>query len=88
MNEVNKKITKNSDISQNVHFGCFTNEMEYERGKQFSNKVIVLNATSALYFNTKMPGRRVSKNIEQLAYFNYYKGKSAKEIADTFSLKI
>ena len=35
-----------------------------------------------------MPGKRVSKNIIQLVYFNYYKGKSAKEIADMFSLKI
>ena len=34
-----------------------------------------------------MSGKRVSKNI-QLVYFNYYKGKSAKEIADMFSLKI
>ena len=42
----------------------------------------------SLYFNTKMPAKRVSKNIIQLIYFNYYKGKSAKEIADIFSLKI
>lgn len=35
-----------------------------------------------------MPGKRVSKDIIQLVYFNYYKGKSAKEIADMFSLKI
>ena len=32
----------------------FTNEMEYERGKQdFSNKMIVLNATSVLIFEYK-----------------------------------
>ena len=42
----------------------------------------------SLYFNTKMPGKRVSKNIIQLVYFNYYEGKSAKEIADLLSLKI
>ena len=35
----------------------------------------------SLYFNKKLPGKRVSKNITQLVYFNYYKGKSAKEIA-------
>ena len=42
----------------------------------------------SLYFNTKMPGKRVSKNIIQLVYLIYYKGKSMKEIADMFSLKI
>ena len=64
--------------------------MECGRGKQgFSNKVIVLNATSVLIFQyKKMSEKRVSKNIIQLVYFNYYKGKSAKEIADMFSLKI
>ena len=36
-----------------------------------------------LYFNTKMTGKRVAKNIIQFVYFNYYKGKS-----DMFSLKI
>ena len=41
-----------------------------------------------LYFNTKIPGKQVSTNIIQLVYFNYYKGKSAKEITDMFSLKI
>lgn len=34
-----------------------------------------------------MPGKRVSKNIIQLVYFNHYKGISAKEIAYMFSLK-
>ena len=59
-----------------VHFGFFTNKMECERGKQdFSKKMIV-----SLYYNTKMPGKRVLKNILQLVYFNYYEGKSAKEI--------
>ena len=33
-----------------------------------------------------MPGKRVSKNIIQLVYFNYYEGKYVKEIADMFSL--
>ena len=32
-----------------------------------------------------MPGKRVSKNIIQLVDYNYYKGNSAKEIADMFS---
>ena len=42
----------------------------------------------SLYFNTKMPRKRISKNIIKFVYFNYYKGKSAKEILDMFSLKI
>ena len=42
----------------------------------------------SLYFNTKMAGKQVSKNIIQLVYFNYYKGKPVKEISDMFSLKI
>ena len=42
-----------------VHFGFFTNEMECERSKQdFSNKVIVLTATSALIFQFKN-GRKI-----------------------------
>ena len=35
-----------------------------------------------------MAGKQVSKNIIQLVYFDYYKGKSAMEIADMFSLVI
>ena len=42
----------------------------------------------SLYVNAEMPGKRVSKNIIQFDYLNYYKGKSEKEIADMFSLKI
>ena len=42
----------------------------------------------SLYFNKKMAGEQVSKNFIQLVDFYYYKGKSAKEIADMFSLKI
>ena len=42
----------------------------------------------SLYFNIKLPEKRVSKNIIQMMYFNYCKGKSAKEIAVMFSLKI
>ena len=43
----------------------------------------------SLYFNTKLLGKRVSKNIIllELVYFNYYKDKSAREIADMFSQK-
>ena len=67
-----------------VHFGIFTNEMECEKGKQDS----FLLQQESLYFSTKMPGKRVSKNIIQLVYFNYYKGKSAKENVDMFSLKM
>ena len=42
----------------------------------------------SLYFNTKKPGKRIPLNIIQLVYLNYYKAKSAKEIAGVFSLKI
>lgn len=35
-----------------------------------------------------MPGKRVDQNIIQLVYFNHYKGKTAKEIAKMFSLKL
>ena len=70
------------------HFGFFSNEMACERDKQdFSNKVIVLNATSFIY-QYKNAKKRISKNFLQLIYFNYYKGKSAKEIADMFFLQI
>ena len=39
-------------FSKNViHFAVFTNEMKYEKDKQdFSNKVIVPNATNVLMF--------------------------------------
>ena len=39
-------------FTKNVeHFGFFTNELECEKDRQdFSNKVIVLNATSVLIF--------------------------------------
>lgn len=36
----------------------------------------------------KMPGKRTYDNIIQLVYFNYYKGKSAKDLAEMFSLKL
>ena len=72
-----------------VHFGFFTNEMDCERGKHdLSNKVIVLNAQVSSYFNTKMPEKGLSKNIIRVVYSNYCKSKSAKEIADMFSLQI
>ena len=77
---------KNAIMSQKCAFWLFTDEMECERGKQdFSNKVIVHNATSVLIFQYKNAGKRVSKNIIQ---FYYYKGKSAKEIADMIYFKI
>ena len=63
--------------------------MECERGKQeFCNFLVFLMQQVPLYCNTKMPGKRVSTNIIQLVNFNYYKSKSAKEIADMFSWKI
>ena len=58
------------------------------------NKILVIKwsflmkQVSLCFNKKKMPGKRVSKNIIQLIYFNYYKGKSAKEIADMFSMKI
>ena len=42
----------------------------------------------SLYFNTKIAGKRISKSIIQLVYVNYYRAKSAKVIADMFSLKL
>ena len=67
--------------------GFFTNYMECEGDKQyFSNKVIVLNATSVLILQKKVAGKRVSRNIIQLVYFNYYNGKPAKEMADMYVL--
>ena len=67
-----------------MFFGFFTNEMKCERSKQnFSNKVILLNATSVLTFEYKKARKTSSKHIIQLVYFNYYKGKSV-----LFSLKI
>ena len=87
LNEDNKKLTKKYRyFSKNVvHFRVFTNEMECERGKQdFSNKMIVLNATSVLIFQYKNAKKSSFKNIIQLVHFNYYKGKSEKEIADMF----
>ena len=45
-----------------VHLGFFTNEMECERHKQdFSNKVIILEATSVLIFKYKNARKQVSK---------------------------
>ena len=65
------------------------NVFECERGKQdFSNNVLVFNATSVLIFQYKKASKSRLKNSIQLVYFNYYKGKSAKEIANMFSLKI
>ena len=53
-----------------VHFGCLTNEMECERGNQdFSNKVIVLMQQVSLYFKTKKPGKRISRNVIQFGQF-------------------
>ena len=51
-------------------------------------KWLFLMQQLSLYFNIKMLGKKFSKNIIKLVYFNWYKSKSAKEIADMFSLKI
>ena len=50
---------------KNVIFAFFTNKMECERGKQdFSNKVVVLNATSVLIFEYK--------NCQEDGFKKYY----------------
>ena len=47
-----------------VHFEHFTSKMECEKGKQnFSNKVIVLNATSTLIFQYKNARKTSLKKI-------------------------
>ena len=86
-----KKITKKC-----LHFpkllcilGFLQMEMECER----VNMVLVIKWSFliqqvSLYYNTKMPGKWVSKDIIHSVYFNYYKGKFAKEYANMFSLKI
>ena len=92
MNEDIKKLTKKKMAwfpKNVVHFGFFTNEMECERDKQILViKWSFLMQPESLYFNTKMSEKWVSINIIQLVSFNYYKVKSAKEIADMFSLEI
>lgn len=35
-----------------------------------------------------MPGKRVDENLIQLVYFNYYKGKTAKELSEMFDIKL
>ena len=59
-------------------------------GKQdFCNKVIVLNATSVLIFDYKNARKTSFKKYYTIGLFQLvYKGKSAKEIADMFALKI
>ena len=78
-------------LSQKCYaFWVFTNEKECEGGThRFSDKVIVLNATSVLIFEYKKCREcTISKNIRQLVYSNCYKGKSDEEIAEMFFLKI
>ena len=41
----------------------------------------------SLYFSIKMLGKWVSKNIIQLVYFNYYRGKSVMVIADMLQIR-
>lgn len=35
-----------------------------------------------------MPGKRIGDNLIQLVYFNYYNGKTAKELAEMFNIKL
>ena len=66
-----------------MHFRFYADEIESETDKEdFSNKVIILNATSVLIFQYQK--KYQENDIIQLVY----KDKSAKEIADKFSLKI
>ena len=48
-----------------LDFGFFTIEMECERGKQDFTFYLLMQQVS-LYFKTKMPGKRIAKNIVQL----------------------
>ena len=59
-------------------------------GKQdFGNKLIVLNAISGLIFQYKNAKKMSLKKYYTIKLFQLLqKGKSAKEIADMFSLKI
>ena len=79
LNEDNKKIIKCRYFSKMLCILEFLqNKKECERGKQdVIDKVNVLNASKIITI--------IQKNI---VYFNYYEGKSAKEIADMFSLKV
>ena len=53
-----------------MHFRFFTNEMQSEGGKtHFTNKVIVLNATSALIFQHKNASRRSLKKYYKIGIF-------------------
>ena len=70
------------------HLGFFLNEMQFSNEKILVIKWSFLMQQVFLNFNKEMPGKWVSKNIIQMVHFNYNKGKSAKEIADLFSLKI
>ena len=64
-----------------VHFRFFTNEVECERGKQdFSNKVMVLNATSVLIFQYK--------NARKTSLKKYYAIRLFQLLQIQISLKI
>ena len=55
---------------KNMYFGFFTNEMECESCKQdFSNKVIVLNATSAIIFQYKNDRKTSCKKYYTICLF-------------------
>ena len=86
-----KKITKKCRYFPKIL--CILGFLQMKWNVKGVNKILVikwsfLRQQVSLYFSTKMPGKQVSKNIIQLVDINYYKGKSAKEIADMFSLKI
>ena len=76
------RIIKNNKkmplFPKNVQFGLLTNEMDCEKGKHdFNNTMIIFTATSVFIFQYKSAWKKFQK-----------KGKTEKEIADMFSLKI
>ena len=53
-----------------MHFGFFTNEVECERGKQdFSNKVMILTATSVLIYQYKNARKTSFKKYDTVDLF-------------------
>ena len=83
LNENNKKITKKKCLYFSKML-CILGFLQMRWHVKGVNKILVIKSSFfmqqvSLYFNTKMPVRRVSKNIIHLVYFNYYRRKSAKK---------
>ena len=70
MRIIKKNNKKMPLFPKNVHFGFFTNEMKCKSGKQnFSNKVIVVNATSVFIFQYKNTRKTSSKKCYTVGSF-------------------